>query len=49
MSAKEKCNNSPVEKSSERLAVLAKIEEYEKNGTFHKDVEPDPPSIQLKP
>lgn len=37
------------EKSSERLAVLAKIDEYEKKGWFNKDVEPDPPTIQLKP
>lgn len=37
-----------MEKSSQRLEVLKKIEEYEKLGLFDKDVEPDPPFEPLK-
>ena len=33
----------------ERLKVLAKIQEYEKNGWWTKDVEDDPPTIPLTP
>ena len=36
------------QKSPERLKVLAKIDEYEKNGWFDKDVEDDPPTIPLE-
>ncbi|MCL1901221.1 MAG: 1-acyl-sn-glycerol-3-phosphate acyltransferase [Firmicutes bacterium] len=36
-------------KASDRLAVLEKIDEYEKNGFFDKDVEQDPPSAGLDP
>ncbi|MBQ8350647.1 MAG: 1-acyl-sn-glycerol-3-phosphate acyltransferase [Clostridia bacterium] len=32
-----------------RLAVLAKIKEYEKNGQFDRDVEDDPPTLPIKP
>ena len=35
--------------SSDRLEVLAKIEEYEKKGWFDKDVENDPPAPELLP
>lgn len=35
--------------SEQRLAVLKKIEEYEKNGLWDKDVEDDPESIPLTP
>lgn len=38
-----------VEKSKDRLEVLARIEEYEKNQWWSKDVEDDPPTRQLKP
>ncbi len=36
------------EKSPERLAILEKIELYEKNGWFDRDVEDDPPTRPLK-
>lgn len=36
-------------KSQERLAILSKIEELEKNGQFDIDVLPDPPTIELLP
>ena len=39
----------PVEKAQDRLDVLAKIKEYEKNGWFDRDVEEDPPTIELLP
>ena len=39
----------PVAKSQDRLDVLAKIKEYEKDGLFDKDVEEDPPSKELLP
>ncbi len=32
-----------------RLAVLARIAEYEKNGYFDRDVEDDPPTVPLQP
>ena len=38
-----------VEKSKDRLEVLQKIEEYEKQGLFDQNVEIDPPSKELKP
>ncbi len=38
-----------IEKDKGRLAVLARIEEYEKKGWFSKDVEEDPPTIPLTP
>lgn len=38
-----------MEKSEERLKVLKKIEEFERNGTFDIDVEDDPPTIPLEP
>lgn len=37
------------EKSEDRLKVLAKIEELEKQGKFDVDVEDDPPTIELTP
>ena len=36
-------------KSKERLAILEKIEQYEREGRFDEDVEEDPPTIELKP
>lgn len=38
-----------MEKSKERLEVLAKIEELESQGVFDKDVENDPPDLELFP
>lgn len=38
-----------VEKSKDRLEVLARIEEYEKNQWWSRDVEDDPPTRQLQP
>ena len=35
------------EKDKERLAVLARIDEYERKRWFNKDVENDPPTIPL--
>lgn len=37
------------EKSQERLEVLKKIEQYEREGRFNEPVEDDPPSVQLTP
>lgn len=36
-------------KAADRLEVLKKIEQYEKSGQFDKEVENDPPTIELKP
>ncbi len=36
-----------IERSPERIAILKKIEKYEKNGWFDRDVEDDPPTIPL--
>lgn len=38
-----------MEKSAERLKILAKIEEFERAGTFDQDVEDDPEAIELTP
>ena len=38
-----------IEKSEDRLKVLVKIEQLEKEGRFDKDVEEDPPTIVLEP
>ncbi len=38
-----------MEQSKDRLAVLAKIEQYEKEGRFSEDVEPDAPARVLLP
>lgn len=38
-----------IEKDPGRLAILKKIDEYELNGWFSKDVEDDPPTIPLMP
>lgn len=38
-----------VEKAKDRLAVLERIDEYERKGWFSKDVEDDPPTIPLEP
>ena len=38
-----------VGKSEERVKILKKIEEFEKNGNFDTDVEEDPPTIPLAP
>lgn len=42
-------NNTPSEKNPERLKIVKRIEEYEKNGWWSKDVEDDPPTIPLTP
>ena len=42
-------NTKSVEKDKTRLEVLKRIEEYEKNGWWSKDVEDDPPTIPLTP
>ena len=36
-----------MERSQDRLDILKKIEEYEKNGWFDRDVEDDPPTKPL--
>ena len=36
-------------KSEDRVKILKKIEEFEKNGNFDTDVEEDPPTIPLAP
>ena len=41
--------NNTIEKNPQRLAVLARIEEFEKKGWWSKDVEDDPPTIPLTP
>ena len=38
-----------MEKAKDRLEILDRIKEYEKNGWWDKDVENDPPTIELKP
>lgn len=38
-----------MEKSAERLEILRRIEEYEKQGIFDLDVEDDPPTVPIKP
>lgn len=43
------CEQATVEKSKERLDVLARIAQYEKEGRFGEDVEIDPPGRELKP
>lgn len=40
---------SAVPKDPERLAILEKIKEYEKQGLWTKDVENDPPTVPLEP
>ena len=46
---KEKTNSNEIPKDPQRLAVLARIDEYERKGWFSKDVEDDPPTIPLEP
>jgi lipopolysaccharide biosynthesis glycosyltransferase len=36
-------------RAKDRVAILAKIEEYERAGRFDEDVEEDPPTRELKP
>ena len=38
-----------MDKSEERLRVVARIEEYEKAGRFNDDVEEDDPPVPLMP
>lgn len=40
-------SNEEVKKAPDRLAVLAKIREYEQAGIFDRDVEDDPPTVPL--
>ena len=42
-------NTRNIEKDKSRLEVLKRIEEYEKNGWWSRDVEDDPPTIPLTP
>ncbi|MBR5401522.1 MAG: 1-acyl-sn-glycerol-3-phosphate acyltransferase [Treponema sp.] len=42
-------NTKNIEKDKTRLEVLKKIEEYEKQGWWSRDVEDDPPTIPLTP
>ena len=42
-------NDVKIDKATDRLEVLKKIEEYEKEGKFDVDVEEDPPTIVLTP
>ena len=42
-------NTKSIEKNKSRLEVLKRIEEYEKNGWWSRDVEDDPPTIPLTP
>ena len=46
---KKRRNNTPAEKSEDRIKVLKKIEELEEEGKFDVDAEEDPPTIPLKP
>ena len=46
---KEDNSVQTIEKAPDRLKVLERIEEYEKNGWWSKDVEDDPPTIPLTP
>lgn len=41
--------NTSIPKSEDRLKILAKIAEYEKQGKFAEDVEDDPPARQIQP
>ena len=36
-----------MEKAQDRLEILEKIAEYERRGTFDRDVENDPPTVPL--
>ena len=38
-----------IKKDEERLNIIKKIREYERDGKFDIDVEDDPPTIPLKP
>ena len=42
-------NDGQIEKAQDRLEVLKKIEEFEREGKFDVDVEDDPPTIVLTP
>ncbi len=44
---KKKESGNSIEKYEDRLKILKKIEEYEKDGKFDVDVEDDPPTIPL--
>ena len=45
----EKQTNPNIQKSEERLKIIEKIKQYEKEGKFDQDVEDDPPTITLIP
>ena len=38
-----------IEKSPDRLAIMAEIEKLEREGKFDVDPEKDPPTIELEP
>ena len=46
---RRKIVENAVKKSTERLAIIEKINEYELEGRFDEDVESDPPTIPLQP
>lgn len=47
--AKEKINNSEVQKNPERVKIVERIKEFERKGLWSTDVEDDPPTIPLTP
>ena len=42
-------NRANAGRNPERLAIVEKIKTYEREGRFAEDVEPDPPTIPLRP
>ena len=49
MEQKTEVETPVIEKNADRLAILEKIKQHEENGWFDKDVENDPPTIELLP
>ena len=46
---KDNTDTRTIEKAPDRLKVLQRIDEYERNGWWSQDVEDDPPTIPLTP